>query len=74
MSYSDRMRMESHINSVFRDCDSKKFPMVTLGYIAQVITVWVSGYLESACREVVLDYTRRRADEKIVNYVGHTLN
>lgn len=74
MSYRDRRRLESHIDSVFRDCDSYKFPMETLGYLAQIITVWVSGYLESACREVVLDYTKRRADDSIVNYVSHTLN
>ena len=74
MSYSDRMRIESHIDSVFRDCDSNRFPTVTLGYIAQIITVWASGYLESACREVVLDYTKKRANENIVKYVDHTLN
>lgn len=47
--------------------------METLAYLAQIVTVWVSGYLESACREVVLDYTKRRADENIVSYVSHTL-
>ena len=48
--------------------------MVMLGCLAQIVTVWVSGYLESACREVMLDYTKRRADENIVNYVSHTLS
>ena len=48
--------------------------MVALSRLAQLITVWASGYLESACREVVLAYTTKRADESVVNYVSHTLD
>ena len=48
--------------------------MATLSWLAQLTTVWVSGYLESACREAVLAYTSKRANENIVNYVSHTLD
>ena len=43
--------------------------MATLSWLAQLTTVWVSGYLESACREAVLAYTSKRANENVVNYV-----
>lgn len=48
--------------------------MATLSWLAQLTTVWVSGYLESACREAVLAYTSKRANENVVNYVSHTLD
>lgn len=68
------MRLESAIKSVFHDCDSQEMDAVTLGRLAQLVAVWASGYLESACREVVLAYASRRADEAVVNYVGRTLD
>ena len=74
MSFRDRMRLESAINSVFRDCDSREMAAVTLARLAQLVAVWASGYLESACREVVLGYASRRADENVVNYVSRTLD
>lgn len=74
MSFRDRMRLESAINSVFQDCDSREMGAVTLGRLAQLVTVWASGYLESACREIVLGYAGRRADENVVNYISRTLD
>ncbi len=74
MSLKERMRLESAINLVFQDCDSRKMGAVTLGRLAQLVAVWASGYLESACREVVLGYASGRADESVVNYVSRTLD
>ncbi len=44
-----------------------------LSYLAQLVAVWVSGYLESACREAALNYTRNRASKNVVGYVGKVL-
>ena len=74
MSFRDRIRLESAINSVFQDCDSREMAAVTLGRLAQLVAVWASGYLEATCREVVLAYVSRRADENVVNYVSRTLD
>ena len=74
MSFRDRRRLEFAIDAAFEDCNSQEMATVALSRLAQLITVWASGYLESACREVVLAYTAKRADENVVNYVSHTLD
>ena len=38
--------------------------------MAQLMTIWASGYLETTCRALVLEYTRQRAEPNIVNYVS----
>lgn len=73
MSIRDKTRLESAIDSVLLDSESSEHSIKTSSHLAQLATVWVSAYLESTCRRVMLDYTRRRADKSIVNYVSHTL-
>lgn len=73
MSIKDKTRLESAIDSVLLDSESPEHSIKTSSHLAQLATVWVSAYLESTCRRVMLDYTRRRADKSIVNYVSHTL-
>lgn len=67
------MRLEAAIDSVFRDCQSTEVSSVMLGRLAQHVTVLASGYLESTCREVVVAYTAKRADQNVVNYVSNTV-
>ena len=37
------------------------------------MTIWVSGYLEITCRDVLLTYTERKSDEAVARFVGQNL-
>ena len=74
MSFRDSARLESAIASVLEDSSELDLSAATLARLAQLVTVWASGYLEATCREVVLDYTKKRADDSVVNYVSRTLD
>jgi len=37
------------------------------------MTIWVSGYLEVTCRDVLLTYTERKSDEAVTRFVNQNL-
>ena len=42
--------------------------------IAQIMVIWASGYLESACRDLVSRYVKRGASPGVANYVVDQLD
>ena len=42
--------------------------------LAQLMTVWASGYLEATCRDVLRAYAERRADPSVARFVSHQLD
>ena len=41
--------------------------------LAQLMTIWASGYLEATCREVLRAYARQRSDPSVLRYVSRNL-
>ena len=41
--------------------------------LAQLITIWISGYLEVTCRNVLLSYAKRRSDASVARFVSQRL-
>ena len=72
MSLHDSDRLEAAIALAQGACanlsDEDKARM------AQLMTVWASGYLEATCRSLLIEYTRRRADESVLKYVSGNIN
>lgn len=73
MMTQDSTRLKVEIELVRREAESRDVSDADGNRYAQLATIWVSGYLEASCREVLLDYTRRRADPAVVSYVGWNL-
>ena len=74
MSFKDRQRLENAIISAKGEVGGGGWSDETMAWLAQLMTIWASGYLEASCREVLLEYTRKRADHKVVDFVSHELN
>ena len=69
MSFQDSRRLETAIDSARNDAASSQLSEENKAWLAQLMTIWASGYLEAMCRDAVLEYTRKRANPKIVNFV-----
>ena len=41
--------------------------------LAQLMTIWISGYLEITCRDVLLNYAERKSDESVARFVNRRL-
>lgn len=71
MSVRDARTLEIAIDSTyesalgFSDEDRSRF--------AQLMTVWISGYLEVTCRDVLWTYAERESDEAVARFVGRRL-
>lgn len=74
MSFQDSRRLETAIDSVRNDAASSQLSEATKAWLAQLMTIWASGYLEAMCRGAVLEYTRKRANPKVVNFVSRSLD
>ena len=73
MNFRETQRLEAAIVSVFEDSTAQELSAATISKLAQLATVLASGYLEATCREVVLEYTRKRANENIVHFVSRSV-
>ena len=71
MSVRDARILETSIDSTYQEAlelaDENQFRL------AQLMTIWVSGYLEVTCRDVLLTYTERKSDEAVARFVGQNL-
>ena len=71
MSVRDARILETSIDSTYQEAlelaDENQFRL------AQLMTIWVSGYLEITCRDVLLTYTERKSDEAVARFVGQNL-
>ena len=71
MSVRDARILDTSIDSTYQEAlelaDENRFRL------AQLMTIWVSGYLEITCRDVLLTYTERKSDEAVARFVGQNL-
>lgn len=71
MSARDARILETSIDSTYEEAlglaDENQFRL------AQLMTIWVSGYLEVTCRDVLLTYTERKSDEAVTRFVNQNL-
>lgn len=74
MSFRDSQRLEIAIDSARDEAASPRLSEENKARLAQLMTIWASGYLEAACRDAVLAYTKRRAHPTVVNFVSRSLN
>lgn len=74
MSFRDSQRLETAIDSARDEATSPQLSEENKARLAQLMTIWASGYLEAACRDAVLAYTKRRAQPTVVNFVSRSLN
>ena len=74
MSFQDRKRLETAIDRAYGEASSPQLSDENKAWLAQLMTIWASGYLEATCRDVLLEYTKKRADTNIVTFVSQNLN
>ena len=74
MSFRDSKRLETAIDSARDEAASPQLSEENRARLAQLMTVWASGYLEAVCRDAVLAYTKNRAHPNVVNFVSRSLN
>ena len=74
MSFRDSQRLETAIDSARDEAASPRLSEENKARLAQLMTIWASGYLEAACRDAVLEYTKRRAQPTVVKFVSRSLN
>ena len=74
MNFRDSKRLETAIDSARDEAASSQLSEENRARLAQLMTIWASGYLEAACRDAVLAYTKRRAHPTVVNFVSRSLN
>lgn len=71
---SDRVRLEAEIETIRRDLGCGDISNEDEDRLAQLAAIWASGYLEATCRELLLEYARRRAETSVIGYVGWHLD
>jgi len=74
MSFGDRQRLEKAIDSAWQEASGDRCADETKAWLAQLMTIWASGYLEVSCREVLLEYTRKRANANVLEFVSYELS
>ena len=72
MRFRESHRLENAINSA-RD-EARNLSDENQARLAQLMTVWASGYLEATCRDVLRTYADRRADSSVVRFVSRNLD
>lgn len=78
MSFRDAQTLESAIDSTYKEAlrlaDENQFRAdENQSRLVQLMTIWVSGYLEVTCRDVLLTYTERNSDEAVARFVSQNL-
>jgi len=74
MSYRDAKRLERAIDSARNEARTE-IPDENRAWLAQIMTVWASGYLESVCRNELSAYASRKGGHPhVVNFVVKYIN
>lgn len=74
MSFKETKQLENAIDAARSEANLRQLSDENKARLAQLMTVWASGYLEATCREVLLAYTKKRAQPNIVNFVSQKLS
>ena len=73
MRTTDSKRLEQSIQGVLQFARINKPSPEELSWIAQIMTVWASGYLEASCRETLLAYAKASSSPGVYRYVDRQL-
>ena len=71
MSIRDSQTLEFTIESTSKD--ARSLSDENQSKLAQLMTVWISGYLEVTCRDVLLTYVEKTSDEGVARFVAQRL-
>lgn len=71
MSVRDARTLEIAIDSTYEA--ALEFSDENQSRLAQLMTIWISGYLEVTCRDVLLTYTEGKSDESVARFVSQNL-
>ena len=71
MSARDSRTLEIAIISAYKG--ARRLSYENQSRLAQLMTIWVSGYLEVTCRDVLLTYTENTSDASVVRFVDQRL-
>ena len=71
MSVHDARILETSIDSTYED--ALELADENRSRLAQLMTIWVSGYLEIACRDVLLTYAENASNENVTRFVSKQL-
>lgn len=68
MEHGDTLRLREAFESAAQAC--KDLEVEDQARLAELMTIWASGYLEAACRQIVSSYAERRAEPGVVRLVN----
>ena len=71
MSSRDARILEISIDSACQEAGELSYE--NQSRLAQLIVIWISGYLEVICRDVLLTYTEKNSDEAVTKFVDKNL-
>ena len=71
MRFGDSHRLEAAIVSAREE--ARELSIENRSRLAQLMTIWASGYLETTCREVLRAYAEQNADPKVLRFVSQNL-
>ena len=73
----DSQRLEQMIEGALDSAkETSKSPPLSieqLSWLAQLMTIWTSAYLETSCRETMVAYAKTRSAPGVLKYVDHQL-
>ena len=72
MSFRDSHLLENAINSARNEARDLSYE--NQARLAQLMTVWASGYLEATCRDVLRTYAEQRAEPSVARFVSLNLD
>ena len=72
MSFRDSHLLENAINSARNE--ARDLSDENQARLAQLMTVWASGYLEATCRDVLRTYAEQRAEPSVARFVSLNLD
>jgi len=71
MSVRDARFLETSIDSAYKE--ALELGDENQSRLAQLMTIWVSGYLEVSCRDVLLAYVENTSNESVTRFVSRRL-
>ena len=72
MSFRDSRYLENAISSAHDE--ARNLSEEGQSWLAQLMTVWASGYLEATCRDVLRTYAERHAHSSVAGFVSRNLD
>ena len=74
MTYSERARIEHAIKQAYETVSAQDLSVENQAWIAQIMTIWVSGYIEITCKDILRESSRNGTKPEIFKFVNWHLN